>query len=125
MSKTPVAEGFTAGPLFYDQKRYPRGFNKYGEFTSAEAHLLHTYGRHCSQLEKGEKKPGNKQEKDFVAVLRGSQAPQTPMEKAWVKYLEKLNKRPKVINPFGSSSAGDEDDDMSDGGDDVEDEDLD
>jgi len=123
MSKTPEGEGFTAGPTFYDVKKYPRGFNKYGEFTKEEAHLLHTYGRHLSQLERGEKKPTGKHEKQFVAVLRGQRAAETPIEKAWMKYLDKLNRRSRVINPFGSSVQVGEGDSMV-SADDLEDEGL-
>lgn len=112
MSKAPEAEGFNPGPNFYDMKKYPRGFNKYGEFTKDEAHLLHTYGRHLSALEKGEKKPTSKPEKQFVAVLRGSREAETALEKAWMKYLDKLNRKPKVINPFGSSTQVNEGDSM-------------
>lgn len=112
MSKATDAEGFNAGPTYYDTKKYPRGFNKYGEFTKEEAHLLHTYGRHLSALERGEKKPTGKHEKQFVAVLRGSRDPETPIEKAWMKYVEKLNRKARIINAFGSSTQVNEGDSM-------------
>lgn len=111
-AKFDPMEGFEPGPAFYDMKKFPRGFNKYGEFTREEATLLHSYGRQMLALEKGEKKPVSKAEKQFVAVCRGDCNPQSPLEKAWVKYLDRLNRKPKVINPFGSSTQVSEGDSM-------------
>jgi len=118
-------EGFTTGAIFYDMKKFPRGFNKYGEFTKDEAALLHSYGRELQALEKGEKKPENKAQKQFVAVCRGERAAETFLEKTWTKYLDRLNRKPKVVNPFGSSTQVNEGDSMvvpEDLDDDLEDE---
>lgn len=111
-AKFDPMEGFEPGPAFYDMKKFPRGFNKYGEFTREEASFLHSYGRQMQALEKGEKKPSSKAEKQFVAVCRGDRNPETVLEKAWVKYLDRLNRKPKVINPFGSSTQVGEGDSM-------------
>ena len=111
-SKGDPFEGFSPGPAYYDMKKFPRGFNKYGEFTKDEANILHSYGRQLLALEKGEKKPVSKPEKQFLAVCRGERAPETPIEKAWVKYMDRLNRKPKVVNPFGSSTQVNEGDSM-------------
>lgn len=125
LGKDDWMEGFTAGAIFYDMKKFPRGFNKYGEFTKDEAALLHSYGRELQALEKGEKKPENKAQKQFLAVCRGERAPETFLEKTWLKYLDRLNRKPKVVNPFGSSTQVNEGDSMvvpEDLDDDLEDE---
>ena len=111
-SKVESFEGFTPGSMYYDTRKYPRGFNKYGEFTREEANILHTYGRELLALEKGEKKPENKLQKQFLAVCRGERAAETVIEKAWTRYLERLNRKPKVVNPFGSSTQVNEGDSM-------------
>jgi uncharacterized protein YifE (UPF0438 family) len=111
-AKGNPSEGFTPGATFYDMKKFPRGFNKYGEFTKEEAHILHSYGRVLLALEKGEKKPANKHEKQFLSVCRGERSAETVIEKAWVKYLDRLNRKPKVVNPFGSSTQVNEGDSM-------------
>lgn len=110
--KVDPFEGFTPGSMYYDTKKFPRGFNKYGEFTKEEAQILHSYGRQLLALEKGEKKPSHKNEKQFLAVCRGERSPETPIEKAWIKYMDRLNRKPKVINPFGSSTQVNEGDSM-------------
>jgi uncharacterized protein YifE (UPF0438 family) len=110
--KADPLEGFSPGPLYYDTKKFPRGFNKYGEFTKDEASLLHSYGRELLDLEKGEKKPENKAQKQFLAVCRGERAPETFIEKTWMKYLDRLNRKPKVVNAFGSSTQVNEGDSM-------------
>ena len=112
MAKGDPFEGFNPGPMFYDTKKFPRGFNKYGEFTRDEANLLHTYGRELQELEKGEKKPDNKLQKQFLAVCRGERAAETVIEKTWTKYLDRLNRKPKVVNAFGSSTQVNEGDSM-------------
>lgn len=110
--KADPFEGFSPGPMYYDMKKFPRGFNKYGEFTRDEANILHNYGRQLLALERGEKKPSGKPEKQFLAVCRGERAPETPIEKVWIKYMDRLNRKPKVINPFGSSTQVNEGDSM-------------
>jgi uncharacterized protein YifE (UPF0438 family) len=110
--KVDPTEGFTPGVAFYDMKKFPRGFNKYGEFTKDEASLLHNYGRELQALEKGEKKPVNKHQKQFLAVCRGERQPETFLEKTWMKYIDRLNRKTKVVNPFGSSTQVNEGDSM-------------
>ena len=105
-------EGFSSGPTFYDTKKFPRGFHKYGEFTKDEANMLHTYGCELADLEKGDKKPDNKLQKQFLAVCRGERAAETFVEKTWLKYLDRLNRKPKVVNAFGSSTQVNEGDSM-------------
>lgn len=41
--------------VFYDNDRFPIGFRRCGEFTIAEAELLHNYGNSLIALESGEK----------------------------------------------------------------------
>ncbi len=112
VAKSNPTEGFSPGPVFYDTRKFPRGFNKYGEFTKDEANLLHSYGRELLDLEKGEKKPENKPQKQFLAVCRGERVAETFIEKTWMKYLDRLNRKPKVVNPFGSSTQVNEGDSM-------------
>jgi len=112
VGKVDPTEGFNRGAMFYDMKKFPRGFNKYGEFTKDEASLLHDYGRGLQELEKGEKKPENKQQKQFLAVCRGERKPETFLEKTWMKYIDRLNRKTKVVNPFGSSTQVNEGDSM-------------
>lgn len=45
-------------------------------------------------------------------MCRGERKPETQIEKAWIKYMEKLNRKPRVVNPFGSSTQVNEGDSM-------------
>jgi hypothetical protein len=44
---------------FFDNKKFPRGFGKSGDFTLVEADLLTTYGETLNSLQHGELEPEN------------------------------------------------------------------
>lgn len=112
--------GFERGRRFYDDKYFPVGFARCGEFTLQQANMLESYGYSLKQLESGEKEAATSQEKSFVAVCQGLQAADSALEKVWLKYRQ-LTKRVNVISPFGSSRIVEEAVTISD--DDVDDED--
>ena len=94
-------KGFETSSLFYDDANFPRGFSKSGDFTIAEADALHQYGHAMNALQNGKRKPATDEEKVFVAVCLGKQAPTSTAERAWIKYQEKLNNKISV-SAFGS-----------------------
>lgn len=89
-----MAESFTTTNRFFDNKNYPRGFSRHGDFTIKEAQLLERLGYALNELELGKREPATQEEKHFVAVCRGEGEPTTETERIWFKYMERI-KRPK------------------------------
>ncbi|PJC87092.1 hypothetical protein CSW98_04075 [Vibrio sp. HA2012] len=73
---------------FYDNKAFPRGFAKSGNFTIMEEELLIYYGDTMSGLEAGTLQPENKEEEHFVKVLEDHGKAKTKLEKVWLKYVK-------------------------------------
>ncbi|MFC0179282.1 DUF413 domain-containing protein [Thorsellia kenyensis] len=89
-----MADSFTSPRRFTDNKNYPRGLSRHGDYTIKEAQLLEKYGNALLELESGSRKPETTEEKQFVAVCEGKQAAVTDIEKVWMKYIQKT-RQPK------------------------------
>jgi uncharacterized protein YifE (UPF0438 family) len=50
-----MAESFTTTNRFFDNKHYPRGFSRHGDFTIKEAQLLERHGYAFNELELGKR----------------------------------------------------------------------
>jgi uncharacterized protein YifE (UPF0438 family) len=103
--------GFRSGKkLFYDNKKFPRGFGKSGEFTLAEEQLLVRFGETMQNLENGELAPTTDAEKQFVAELNSEQVPSSKMAKVWIKYvrLARGRKRFHTLNGRNKSDVSDD-----------------
>ncbi|MCF7981724.1 MAG: DUF413 domain-containing protein [Pseudomonadales bacterium] len=88
--------------IFYDNERFPIGFRRCGEFTIAEAELLHNYGNSLIALESGERAPMTRDEKHFVAVCKGEEPVTTELERVWKKYRS-VTARSRLVSAFGAS----------------------
>ena len=71
-----MAESFTTTNRFFDNKNYPRGFSRHGDFTIKEAQLLERHGYAFNELDLGKREPV------------------TEAERVWSKYMTRI-KRPK------------------------------
>ena len=89
-----MAESFTTTNRFFDNKHYPRGFSRHGDFTIKEAQLLERHGVAFNELDLGKREAGTEEETLFVAVCRGQREPVTEAERVWSKYMSRI-KRPK------------------------------
>lgn len=89
-----MAESFTTTNRFFDNRYYPRGFSRHGDFTIKEAQLLERHGYAFNELEQGKREPVTDEEKAFVAMCRGEREPVTEAERVWSKYMTRV-KRPK------------------------------
>ncbi|QJR80516.1 macrodomain Ori organization protein MaoP [Alteromonas pelagimontana] len=89
---------------FIDRKHYPYGFARSGDFSIGESKLLTQWGSLISALIDGELQPENSEEQGYIDAALGRHAPQTPTEKAWVKYQQRIN-RPKAASIYGSKKA--------------------
>jgi uncharacterized protein YifE (UPF0438 family) len=55
-----MAESFTTTNRFFDNKHYPRGFSRHGDFTIKEAQLLERHGYAFNELDLGKREPAPK-----------------------------------------------------------------
>ena len=57
-----MAESFSVTRRFFDDKNYPRGFARHGDYTIKEAQVLEQHGQAFRALDAGERKPATKEE---------------------------------------------------------------
>ncbi|SMY16534.1 DUF413 domain-containing protein [Photobacterium aquimaris] len=72
---------------FYDDKNFPRGFNRSGVFTISETSVLENYGRSMRALFDGTTQPIDDSEVQFLAEVQGQQEAVSEFGKCWIKYL--------------------------------------
>lgn len=99
-----MAESFSVTRRFFDDKNYPRGFSRHGDYTIRESQTLEQFGQACLALETGERKAKTADEKQFVAVIKGEKAPETFLEKTWVKYRTLTSKTKRIYTLSGDVS---------------------
>ncbi len=58
-----MAESFTTTNRYFDNKHYPRGFSRHGDFTIKEAQLLERHGHAFNDLDLGKREPVTEEEK--------------------------------------------------------------
>jgi len=102
-------EDFESSGSFFDDKNFPWGFSRCGNFTIAQAEILGKYGKTLRALEHKEKTPATPEEKQFVAVCRGKREASTLIEITWIKYLS-LTTQKDTVSAFGNSNSKPEDD---------------
>lgn len=100
-----MAESFSVTRRFFDDKNYPRGFSRHGDYTIRESELLEQFGQACLALETEERKPKTAEEKQFVAVMKGEKQPETSLEKVWVKYRNLTSRVKRIYTLSGDVSA--------------------
>ena len=88
-----MAASFSVTRRFFDDKNYPRGFSRHGDYTIKESQVLEQYGQAFKALEK-----------EFVAFCRGERAPETFFEKTWNKYRTRINTTKRVYTLSGDVS---------------------
>lgn len=99
-----MAESFSVTRRFFDDKNYPRGFSRHGDYTIRESQTLEQFGQACLALETGERQPATAEEKQFVAVLKGERTAETALEKVWVKYRTLTSKTKRIYTLSGDVS---------------------
>ena len=84
-------DSFLSDRKFYALDRYPYGIGRSGDYSREQARLLECHGMAYQMLDEGSRTPVNEEERRFVAICRGEKMPQTPHEKVWVRFREKIN----------------------------------
>ncbi|MDU8925019.1 DUF413 domain-containing protein [Pasteurellaceae bacterium LIM206] len=96
-----MAESFTVNRRFFDDKNYPRGFARHGDYTIKEAQVLEQHGQAFKALESGERAPVTEEEKSFVSFCSGERPAATFFEKTWQKYRSRISTNKRVYTLSG------------------------
>ncbi len=91
-----MSSSFVSQRRFFDNKYYPRGFARSGDFTRTEAQLLENHGDALLALETGLRQPMTAEEHQFLAVCQGLRQPSSPLERLWSKYRLQLGRKGKL-----------------------------
>ena len=91
--------------IFSDPKNYPYGFSRSGDFSINESKALSQYGCLIAALVDGEIDEQTGDDRHLLAVVYGTEPPETVAEKAWMKYQKRIN-RPKLMSICGNYNSG-------------------
>jgi len=103
-------ESFQTNRKFYDDKNYPRGLNRSGDYSLKEVAIIENYGVAFLELSSGNRAPVTDAEEQFIKVCQGDILPTTAEEKAWVKYHNKILTPKQFHTLFGRSKVAVNDD---------------
>ncbi|MDX5297477.1 MAG: DUF413 domain-containing protein, partial [Gammaproteobacteria bacterium] len=107
---------FPSSKTYFDNKHYPRGFSRSGDFSIKEAELLSRYGVILNELSLGKVEASNDGQRHFVQVIHGEAEPANLLEKVWMKYLDKTTRPVIRYSCSAASTDGDFGGDDSGGG---------
>jgi uncharacterized protein YifE (UPF0438 family) len=113
------AESFKVNRNFYDDRNYPRGIKRSGDFNLAEAEALEKYGVALMALSLGSRLPVTEEEQHFVEVCRGNAAVSNTIEKAWLKY-QNIILTPKQFHTLFGRTKVETDDELESDPDDLD-----
>lgn len=102
---------FESPRKYYDDKNFPHGFRRSGDFTRAQADVLEAKGVTLKALHEGQQPPKTEEERNFVLLCQGNREAVTLIEKAWRAYLNALSRKQVY---FTASSAAISDADAAD-----------
>jgi len=95
-------KSLVSGKAFRDDKNFPHGFSRSGNFSRNESDLLTRGGCCASSLVAGEIEPKGKAQKQLIAVCRGERDAETEFEKVWMKYSDFIGRK-RCVFSFASS----------------------
>ncbi len=96
-------DSFISANRFYDSVHFPHGFHRAGIFTRSEAELLTNYGHLIKQLGEHRLLPQTPEHQRMLDVIEGAEAPETALEKTWMKYQNYIHSK-RVFHHSGFSS---------------------
>ncbi len=96
---------FACDKKFFDDKNYPRGFSRSGDFTRVQAQLLETKGIAMRALADGSRQPADPIEQRFVDVCQGQAEAETDIERTWMTYRKALQRRDTYFTASSAASS--------------------
>ncbi|WP_034475037.1 DUF413 domain-containing protein [Aestuariibacter salexigens] len=97
---------------FVDRIKFPRGFNRTGDFSITEAQLLTRYGDTLLGLESGALTPENEEEQHFIDSLHAPELAASKLEKVWQRYVRLARGRKEFHTLNGAKRASSANDDI-------------
>lgn len=91
-----MSDTFVQEKKFFDEKNYPHGFSRSGDYTVRESKVLEDYGTRLSLLAAKDVTPETPAEEHFVAVIYDDQDPDSFIEKTWLKYQRLITEDKRV-----------------------------
>jgi hypothetical protein len=104
---------------FYDDRHFPYGFSRSGDFTVSEVAELEKFGNLFKALVDGQVSDPTEEDQHFLQVMQGETPASTLAEKAWLKYLKCCNRSPVWLTT--RRAANDAEDDFVDDEDTIDD----
>jgi hypothetical protein len=104
---------------FFDDRHFPYGFSRSGDFTVSEVAQLEKYGNLFKALTDGQVSDPTDEDRHFLQVMQGEVPAETLAEKAWLKYLKCCNRSPVWLTT--RRAANDVEDDFVDDEDTIDD----
>ena len=99
-----MAASFSVTRRFFDDKNYPRGFSRHGDYTIKESQVLEQYGQAFKALDSGERKQQQKKKKNLLHFAVVNVHRKTFFEKTWNKYRTRINTTKRVYTLSGDVS---------------------
>lgn len=84
------SSAFSSLYKFYDEKHFPYGISRSGEFSRQQVQLLERHGNAYFALASGQREAVDDEERDFVRVCHGEKEPTTEHEVTWHRYCSKI-----------------------------------
>ncbi len=84
-------KGFLASGEYYDDKHFPRGFKRSGDFSIPEADILSQLGSRLAALEAQKATPETEEENHFATMCLQDLLPESQVERVWAKYKNLIN----------------------------------
>ena len=99
---------FESNKPFSDNKNFPRGIRRSGEFTITEAMLLENHCYAMQELYEGARVPADELEAAFVEQTHTKQNINNTFAKVWLKYLKIIGPKKvhRLCGSVHSSSTG-------------------
>ncbi|GLX82456.1 DUF413 domain-containing protein [Thalassotalea eurytherma] len=105
-----LQESFQSTRRFYDDKNYPRGINRSGDYSISEVKILEQHGVALQEIANGKRVAVTAEEQQFKAVCDGERSAETKIEKTWLKYQNKVLSPKQFHTLFGTRKVDDDGD---------------
>ncbi len=87
---------FQSDRAFFAREQFPYGLDRSGEFTRDQVQLIKAHGYAYRALDRGERQPENKEEREFVAFCHGQKTAESKHERVWNRFRAATSK--PIIN---------------------------
>jgi len=95
-------QSLISGKAFRDDKNFPHGFSRSGNFSRNESELLTSGGACAFALANAKQEAETAAQKHLLAVCRGEVDAESEFEKVWLKYIDFIGRK-RCVFSFAST----------------------